>query len=67
MLSSYLPPVAEASVSAETASVIVVVPLLLSCSSAVRTPLWFIVESLLFIKSLLAFSESEFCIAIFAS
>ncbi len=53
MLSSNLPSIAEASSAAS------VVVLLLSCSSAVRTSLRFIVEPFLFVESLFVFSESE--------
>jgi len=61
-LSSNLPPVAEASVSA-----IVVVSLLLSRSSAIRASLRLVFESLFFVEFLLAFRKNKFAVAILAN
>jgi len=69
MLSFNLPSVAAAAAAKTSisASISATVPLLFPCSSTVRAPLRFVLESLFLIESLFAFSKNEFTIAIFAS
>jgi hypothetical protein len=51
-------------VTTATAAATIVVSLLLACSTAVRTTLWFVSETLLLVESLFALTENELCSAI---
>lgn len=54
-------------VTVASAATAVFVPLLLSCSSAVRASLGLVFESFFLVESLLAFVKNKFGVAIFAS